>query len=89
MHLGSSEPPQLRSCRRCGARTRNAKPCRSPCVRARSRCRMHGGAHGSGAPVGKRNGAFRAGRHTKSAIAERRRLGALLVLMRAGVRAAG
>lgn len=50
---------------------------------------MHGGAHGSGAPEGKRNGAFRAGRHTKGAIAERRKLTAMLAVLRAGVRAAG
>jgi len=37
---------------RCGARTRSGKPCRSPAVRGRRRCRMHGGAPGSGAPRG-------------------------------------
>ena len=29
---------------RCGAKTRTGKPCRSPAVQGRSRCRMHGGA---------------------------------------------
>ena len=44
----------------CGARTRSGKPCRSPAVRGKRRCRMHGGAAGSGAPVGNKN-AFRHG----------------------------
>ena len=40
---------------RCGARTRSGKPCRSPAVRGKRRCRMHGGAPGSGAPPGNKN----------------------------------
>jgi hypothetical protein len=36
-----------RACR-CGARTRGGSPCRSPAVRERARCRMHGGAAGRG-----------------------------------------
>ena len=40
---------------RCGARTRSEKPCRSPAVRGKRRCRMHGGAPGSGAPRGNKN----------------------------------
>lgn len=39
---------------------------------------MHGGALGSGAPSGGRNGAFRYGQHTREAIAERRMLLALV-----------
>lgn len=34
----------------CGARTRTGQPCRSPAVTGKQRCRMHGGAAGSGAP---------------------------------------
>ena len=41
--------------RRCGARTRDGNPCRSPAVRGKRRCRMHGGAAGSGAPIGNKN----------------------------------
>ena len=41
--------------RRCGARTRSGDPCRLPPVTGRRRCRMHGGATGSGAPRGNRN----------------------------------
>ena len=35
-------------------------------------CRMHGGAAGSGAPKGERNGAYVTGAHTQEAIALRR-----------------
>ncbi|WP_412754397.1 HGGxSTG domain-containing protein [Legionella donaldsonii] len=37
---------------RCGAKTKhnNGSPCRCPAVRGKSRCRIHGGAKGSGAP---------------------------------------
>jgi len=41
-------------------------------------CRMHGGAAGSGAPKGKRNGKYRHGGFTTEAIDERRRLAALI-----------
>lgn len=44
----------------------------------KSRCRLHGGALGSGAPSGTRNGNYRHGRHTKEAIAERQFMRALL-----------
>ena len=40
---------------RCGAKTRNGTPCRSPAVAGKTRCRMHGGANGSGAPKGNTN----------------------------------
>jgi hypothetical protein len=37
---------------RCGARTKSnfGKPCRCPAIRGKARCRVHGGAKGSGAP---------------------------------------
>lgn len=40
------------SASRCGARTKgnNGKPCRCPAIRGKARCRVHGGAKGSGAP---------------------------------------
>jgi hypothetical protein len=62
---------------RCGARTRAGKLCQSPAVRAKRRCRMHGGARGSGAPTGNRN-ALRHGRYTSQAIGIRREIRALL-----------
>jgi hypothetical protein len=42
---------------RCGARTKHShgKPCRSPSVRGKKRCRIHGGSSGSGATSGNTN----------------------------------
>lgn len=40
---------------RCGARTRAGGACKAPAVSGRKRCRMHGGASGSGAPKGNQN----------------------------------
>ncbi|WP_296540336.1 HGGxSTG domain-containing protein, partial [Rhizorhabdus sp.] len=51
----SRQPDILASAPRCGARTRSGAPCRSPAVGGRRRCRMHGGARGSGAPRGNRH----------------------------------
>jgi len=57
---------------RCGARTRSGQPCRAPAVNGKKRCRMHGGAPGSGAPRGNQN-ALKHGRYTRKAIARRRK----------------
>lgn len=57
--------PMMNS-RRCGARTRNGTPCQSPAVTGKARCRMHGGAAGSGAPMGNQN-ALKHGLHTAEA----------------------
>jgi hypothetical protein len=54
--------------RQCGARTKSGKPCRSPATK-KGRCRLHGGANGSGGPPGERNGQYRHGERTKAAIA--------------------
>ena len=42
---------------RCGAKTKGnfGKPCRCPAVRGKARCRVHGGAKGSGAPLNNLN----------------------------------
>ncbi|MGM9454753.1 HGGxSTG domain-containing protein [Legionella bozemanae] len=42
---------------RCGARAKgnNGQPCRCPAVKGKTRCRVHGGALGSGAPKGNTN----------------------------------
>lgn len=48
---------------RCGARTRSGGPCRSPAVKNKLRCRMHGGARGSGGRAGNTN-AFKHGGYT-------------------------
>ena len=50
---------------RCGARTRMGSPCRQAAVKERTRCRMHGGAKGSGGPSGARNGNFKHGLWTR------------------------
>ena len=51
----------------------------------KGRCRLHGGAKGSGGPRDERNGQYRHGERTKAAIAEQRRFGALLKMLRAGL----
>jgi uncharacterized protein YjcR len=62
---------------RCGAKTRSGKPCMSPAVHGKKRCRMHGGAPGSGAPRGNQN-ALKHGLYTREAIEERRQLRTLM-----------
>jgi hypothetical protein len=62
---------------RCGAKIRSGGLCRSPAVCGRKRCRMHGGAPGSGPPRGNHN-ARKHGLFTRDAIAERKRIQALL-----------
>jgi hypothetical protein len=57
---------------RCGAKTRAGGSCKQAAVRGRSRCRMHGGARGSGGPSGERNGNFRHGYFTAENVAERK-----------------
>jgi hypothetical protein len=57
---------------RCGAKTRSGAPCKSAPVTGRRRCRMHGGADGSGAPSGSRNGNYKHGRYTAEMVAARR-----------------
>jgi hypothetical protein len=78
MHLKTREPSRLRQAPRCLAQARRGRPCQSPAVAGKTRCRMHGGAAGSGAPKGKRNGKYRHGGFTTEAIDERRRLAALI-----------
>jgi hypothetical protein len=63
----------MRASKRCGARTRSGEPCASPAVSGKSRCRMHGGAKGSGAPRGNRN-ALKHGIYTREFVEERRDL---------------
>ena len=78
MQRATNEPLALREATRCGARTRHGKRCQSPIVKGKRRCRMHGGAHGSGAPKGERNGNYRHGFYTAEAITERRALAAMI-----------
>ncbi len=62
---------------RCGARTRRGTPCAGPAVDGRKRCRMHGGAKGSGAPKGNAN-ALKHGLFTREALEETRALRTLM-----------
>ena len=74
--LKRNTKPMLSS-RRCGAKTRSGSPCKSPAVSGKKRCRMHGGAPGSGAPRGNKN-ARKHGFYTHEAIAERRQMQTLM-----------
>ena len=76
--IQTREPSRLRRAPRCLARTRRGRPCQSPLVAGKTRCRMHGGAAGSGAPKGKRSGKYRHGGFTTDATDERRRLASLI-----------
>lgn len=67
----------MRESMRCGAKTRSGGACQSPAVRGKRRCRMHGGAPGSGAPKGNLN-AFKHGNYRKEAIEERKEMHGLL-----------
>jgi hypothetical protein len=67
---------------RCGARTRSGEPCNSAPVKGRRRCRMHGGADGSGAPRGSKNGNYKHGRYTAEVAATRRWLREATKLLR-------
>src|SRR5258708_3643770 len=52
MGEGETEPMEVENAptpggsTKCGAKTRRGKPCESPAVRGKRRCRMHGGAPG-------------------------------------------
>ena len=70
-HLRMNQAP------RCLARTRSGKPCQSPAANGKGRCRMHGGATGSGAPKGNRN-ALRHGRYSAEVMTARRKMRVLL-----------
>lgn len=61
----------MRGASRCGAKTRKDTPCEAPAVRGKARCRMHGGAHGSGAPRGNQN-ALKSGLYTAESLELRR-----------------
>ncbi len=63
--------------KRCGAKTRAGTPCKAPAVHGKNRCRLHGGANGSGAPVGNKN-AYKHGYYSYDAIIERQMLAQLL-----------
>lgn len=77
-----TEPASLKSAPRCQARKKRGGSCRSPAVRGKRVCRMHGGR--AGAPKGKANGNYRHGGETREAVALRRAAMRLLKQLRQG-----
>ncbi|MFG6535332.1 HGGxSTG domain-containing protein [Sulfitobacter sp. 1A16787] len=67
----------MRQSLRCGAKTRKGTRCQAPALSGKTRCRMHGGATGSGAPRGNQN-ALKNGLYTKEALAQRKHVRDLL-----------
>lgn len=67
----------MRASPRCGAKTRRGTACNAPRVSGKARCRMHGGARGSGAPTGNKN-ALKHGLHTREILEERRAIARLI-----------
>lgn len=79
-------PEWLSNALRCHAHARTTgKRCQGPAVRGKRVCRLHGGARGSGAPSGERNGSYRHGGWTKDAVDLRRDAAALLKDIREGL----
>jgi hypothetical protein len=60
---------------RCGAKAKvnNGSPCRCPAIKSKTRCRLHGGAKGSGAPQDNTNALVHGG-HTAEAKAFKRKV---------------
>lgn len=56
---------------RCLAKTRRATLCQSPAIRGKKRCRLHGGAKGSGGQKGNQN-AFKHGKYSAEYLAQRK-----------------
>ena len=77
MDRKTREPLPLRQAPRCLARTRRQTLCQSPATQ-HGRCRLHGGAAGTGAPSGERNGMWRHGYYSKHAIEMRRAIRELM-----------
>lgn len=67
----------MRQSPRCGARTRAGGRCRAPAVAGKARCRMHGGAAGSGAPKGNKN-ALKHGLYTREFLEQRKAVSELV-----------
>ena len=74
-HQRNTEPMRLTP--RCGAKTRSGTSCQAPAVRGKKRCRMHGGAKGTGAPVGNEN-ALKHGMYTRESLEFRKHVRDLL-----------
>jgi hypothetical protein len=73
--LSKKYPVQPHAC--CGAKTRSGGQCKNAPVTGKKKCRMHGGAFGSGAPLGNKN-RLTHGFFTAEAVAERAWLRSLM-----------
>jgi len=73
----ATQPEILAAAPRCLAKTRRGTECQSPAVRGKRRCRMHGGAKGSGAQLGNRN-AWKHGQRSAGVQAELRKMRAMV-----------
>jgi len=67
----------MRQSPRCGAKMRKGTPCQAPAVSGKKRCRIHGGAKGSGAPLDNQN-ALKHGGSTREARSFRKHIRSLL-----------
>jgi hypothetical protein len=57
----------------CGAKNKSSGlPCQRSPETGKRRCRLHGGAEGSGGPPGEKNGRYKHGRRSRFKQAERR-----------------
>lgn len=63
--------------KRCLAKTRRGSLCQTLRVTGKKRCRMHGGAKGSGAPYGNQN-ALKHGMRSREAIENRKYTNSLI-----------
>ncbi len=78
MKQATNEPLPLRLAPRCLAKTRKGTPCMRAAAKGKTRCRLHGGAFGIGAPKGEGNGNYRNGQYTREAIEQRRAMRSFL-----------
>lgn len=74
-HKRNTDP--MMQAARCGAKTRQGTPCQAPAVSGKKRCRMHGGAQGSGAPKGNQN-ALKHGMYSRDTLEFNRHMRKLL-----------
>jgi hypothetical protein len=75
MHLEKIQ--LMNAAQRCSAKSKRSRcRCKSPAVKGRAVCRMHGAR--AGAPTGKANGAWRHGMATNTVIEARREMAELL-----------
>jgi hypothetical protein len=64
----------------CGAKTRDGSPCENSPAPGKRRCRLHGGAKGSGGQLGNTN-ALKHGKYCAATLLERRQVNQLIQLL--------